>query len=1088
MRFIIDIESNNLLQNALDYSTLPYRLKDDFRVWCVVLRNVEDNSVSTFFGDSLTKDNLRFALESCTELIGHNIVGFDLPVLMLSDLLEYRIGYPGETSTLFGNPVLISDTLLWSKLLNADRLGGHSLDAWGKRLGNYKEHFDNWNELSQEMLDYCIQDTSVNRSIFFELKKECGRHDWSRPYSAEVKLADLTLKQELVGFELDQDLAKKNLADLTEKMQKIAEKVDPLLPPKPLTKGAASEFIAPKIKFKKNGELSAVFTKWLNKHGAEVSQDRTKILYQGNEFPLLGNEPIVSHEPATIEDINIVKIYLIQLGWVPSEVKERDLVKNLNKTAKTRKEIIDTIDRYVKQTITGVFCDLRLDLLGCTKDNLRDFLLAKIDDTKPIYVPTTPKISVGLEKEICPNLVQLGEKAAFVKDVVEYYTYRHRKNSISGGFIDEDGEPSSGFLSSVREDGRVPTPADTLGANTGRYRHKIVCNIPRVTSLYGEQMRSMFKAGNGWYQLGYDFASLEARVMGHYVIGPASAPYTDGYALAESLVAEKPNDIHCYSEDTEILTTEGWKTFGALVSTDRVAQYEDGKISFVVPNEIVWQQYNGDMLVDPNTGFKVTPEHRVYYRSHTAERRCRNGDRICLASEFKPSSDKRFVLGGITQAPALVGYSDAELRFIVATQADGYLNKDCSAISFTFVKERKIQRMQQLLDELSVPYNLSTHNRKGRDEYTFRVNSGAFTKHIRAAMDADKTPKNFLLLGSYAQLTLLVNEIAFWDGTTKANGDIVLDSTSKGMVDFTQTVCSLIGKKCKVSSYVKKTNFGGCLTHRAYISNKNNNNTMAANRQLQVESYSGYIGCVSVPSGLVLVRRNGVTLVSGNTLNGKKLGIDRSAAKSFSYAAIYGAQPKKLSKMLGISEDEGKRLFAEYWDAVPALKELKQKVEKAWTSTGKKTILGLDGRLLNTRSKHSLINVLFQSGGAICAKWSALRLAQEMEKHAILGDPFKHSKEEHKVWWLIHMHDEQQMAVHPNLMKVQVFKTDDEAKQNLTDGCSAIGHGTKGPYVGYRTLPVECIASGIKSAVAELGLRVDLGFEWIPGANWGQCH
>jgi len=32
-------------------------------------------------------------------------------------------------------------------------------------------------------------------------------------------------------------------------------------------------------------------------------------------------------------------------------------------------------------------------------------------------------------------------------------------------------------------------------------------------------------------------------------------------------------------------------------------------------------------------------------------------------------------------------------------------------------------------------------------------------------------------------------------------------------------------------------------------------------------------------------------------LNAKKLGIDRNAAKSFSYAAIYGAQPKKLAKM-----------------------------------------------------------------------------------------------------------------------------------------------------------------------------------------------
>jgi hypothetical protein len=477
------------------------------------------------------------------------------------------------------------------------------------------------------------------------------------------------------------------------------------------------------------------------------------------------DEPLKSEEDADIEDIDVVKGYLISLGWIPSEVKERDIVKKTDKSTRDYDGIIEAIDRYVKQTETSVFRDLRLELLDVSMENLRAFLIKKINGTKPIYLPTTPKLTVGVEKEICPNLIALGQKAEFVKDVVHYYTYRHRKNSIAGGVLDEDGEPMTGFLSAVREDGRVPTPADTLGANTGRYRHKIVCNVPRVTSLYGEQMRTLFGSGKGLWQLGYDFASLEARVMGHYVL-----PYTDGESLAAALVAEKPNDIH--------------------------------------------------------------------------------------------------------------------------------------------------------------------------------------------------------------------------------------------------------------------------------------------------------------------------------SINARKLGIDRSSAKSFSYAAIYGAQPKKLSKMLGISDSEGQRLFNEYWDAVPALKELKERVEQRWESSGKKSIPGLDGRLLSTRSKHSLINVLFQSGGAIAAKWSAVRLAQAMEERGILGDPLKHTKKDVKVWWLIHMHDEQQMACHPSLLKVKNFATEDEAKEfvQANPGCSAIGHGSKGSYVGLKTVPVECIEEGIKKACEELKLRVDLGFEYIPGMNWGQCH
>jgi hypothetical protein len=763
MRFIIDIESTNLLQNGLDYSTMPYCLKPDYKVWCVVIRNLDTKAVISLVKEEITKQKLQHILRDCTELIGHNIVAFDLPVLMLYGVLDYQIGYPDKPSLVFGKPCKVTDTLLWSKLLSPDRFGGHSLDAWGKRLGNHKTHFEEWDRFSQEMLDYCIQDTSVNETVHYKLIEEQEDHDWSRSYSVEIKLTDLTLRQELFGFDFNVKLAEQNLVELNKMMQDIAVVVDPMLPQKRMSKIAASFFELPKIRFKKNGDISSNLIKFCEKTGAVLSEDKGTIVLEGKTFPITTQEPLKTHVVADIEDIDVVKGYLISLGWEPSEVKERDIVKKTDKSVRTYDEILVAIERYVAQTETSVFKDLRLEMLGCKMENLERFLQGKINGSKPIYLPTTPKLTVGVEKEICPNLISLGEKAGFVKDVVHYYTYRHRRNSIAGGVLDDDGDPVTGFLSNVREDGRIPTPADTLGANTGRYRHKIVCNVPRVTSLYGEQMRNLFGAGKGLWQLGYDFASLEARVMGHYVM-----KYTDGPALAEALVAEKPNDIH--------------------------------------------------------------------------------------------------------------------------------------------------------------------------------------------------------------------------------------------------------------------------------------------------------------------------------SINARKLGIDRNSAKSFSYAAIYGAQPKKLAKMLGISEDEGKRLFNEYWEAVPALKELKERVEKSWEYSGKKYIQGLDGRLLSTRSKHSLINVLFQSGGAISAKWSAIRLAEAMEERNILGDPFKHSKEDVKVWWLIHMHDEQQMACHPQLMQVKGFATEEDAKAALCEGSSAIGHGSKGPYVGFKTAPVECIDIGIKKAVEELKLKVELGFEWIPGMSWGQCH
>src|SRR5699024_3865168 len=117
------------------------------------------------------------------------------------------------------------------------------------------------------------------------------------------------------------------------------------------------------------------------------------------------------------------------------------------------------------------------------------------------------------------------------------------KSSIAGGKLDdvdyEDEYPDTGYLSMYREeDERVSTPAIEIGAGTQRYRHISIANIPRVTSVYGEELRSLFGCGKGMYQFGFDFSSLEARIQGHYVL-----PF-NGEELAVSLLAEKPNDLH----------------------------------------------------------------------------------------------------------------------------------------------------------------------------------------------------------------------------------------------------------------------------------------------------------------------------------------------------------------------------------------------------------------------------------------------------------------------------------------------------------------------------------------------------------------
>src|SRR5690606_3099836 len=191
----------------------------------------------------------------------------------------------------------------------------------------------------------------------------------------------------------------------------------------------------------------------------------------------------------------------------------------------------------------------------------------------------------------------------------------------------------------------------------------------------------------GYIQFGFDYSSLEARIQGHFV-----TPYEGGEELAYSLLQEKPNDVHCYSEDTEILTTDGWKTFGELTIKSKVAQYnpDNNKIEMVTPIDIVWQKYEGGMInmKSMSTDQLVTPNHRVI--SYTEAGRVV----IDLAEDIKPLEGRHFKTGGVLEdGNDLIRIQDDFIRLIIATQADGHLNKDCSAITFTFVRPDKTLRL-----------------------------------------------------------------------------------------------------------------------------------------------------------------------------------------------------------------------------------------------------------------------------------------------------------------------------------------------------------------------------------------------------------
>jgi DNA polymerase I-like protein with 3'-5' exonuclease and polymerase domains len=84
-------------------------------------------------------------------------------------------------------------------------IGLHSLKAWGYRLGEYKgEYSGGWNTFSQEMLDYCVQDTLVTQKLWEAIKRQDLE---PRSQQLEHDFSFIIDKQMATGFTFDESKA-----------------------------------------------------------------------------------------------------------------------------------------------------------------------------------------------------------------------------------------------------------------------------------------------------------------------------------------------------------------------------------------------------------------------------------------------------------------------------------------------------------------------------------------------------------------------------------------------------------------------------------------------------------------------------------------------------------------------------------------------------------------------------------------------------------------------------------------------------------------------------------------------------------------
>ena len=130
-----------------------------------------------------------------------------------------------------------------------------------------------------------------------------------------------------------------------------------------------------------------------------------------------------------------------------------------------------------------------------------------------------------------------------------------------------------------------------------------------------------------------------------------------------------------------------------------------------------------------------------------------------------------------------------------------------------------------------------------------------------------------------------------------------------------------------------------------------------------------------------------------HTTNQKLAGLkSRDQAKTFIYALVYGAGDEKIGKISGGTRKHGSQLRKRFFDNLPSLKNLKDRVQQA---SRRGYLKGLDGRKIYVRSEHAALNTLLQGGGAIVMKKGLVLLEELLRLNAI---PYKFVANIHDEW------------------------------------------------------------------------------------------
>ena len=410
----------------------------------------------------------------CPTVVSYNGIGYDHWMLWKHLDIAFHIGKGGNDWLDFKHKCKIVDLYVLSQFLSPDR-PRHSLASWGEELHNSKIDFHDFSKYSEEMRIYCEQDVALTIDVYNHLRKVAG-HMYGQMSKAGASFSSaskalhkdyyLYSAQAYTGILFDKLAAEKLIAEIDVEMDEIEREVLPQLPPRKLKEGEKKLYTMPQKPYRKDGTLSAIMEKWIEKHEG-VQKENGKWEFYGKEYDIIGGQLLDIQLPMEIKDGDDIKEWFMQRSWKPS------------------------------------MWNFKRDERG-----------KPMRDAKGEVITTSPKIQEG--GKICPNLLKLDGELP--KRIVRFLSLRNRKSVVTG------------WLNNWRLefDGRLS--AEISGYTpTFRVKHSCITNLPKASPevVKGYEMRSLFIVDKGMKYVSADAAALENRTVADYTFKHDNGKFAD---------------------------------------------------------------------------------------------------------------------------------------------------------------------------------------------------------------------------------------------------------------------------------------------------------------------------------------------------------------------------------------------------------------------------------------------------------------------------------------------------------------------------------------------------------------------------------